>query len=109
MNDLNAFLLSDAAPHGKPFTAGELLAEAEQLLGRQSAGAADEVTIESLVSIGQQYVSQDEDDNARRVLARALRPLEEPAGTGRGDARQGGVCVCRGVGARRRPDTRADL
>ena len=39
------------APNGKPFTAGELLAEAERLLERQSVGAADEVTIESLVSI----------------------------------------------------------
>ena len=71
VNDLNAFLLSDAAPHGRPFTAGDLLGQAERLLEKQSAGAPDEVTIESLVSIGRQYVSQDEDGNARRVLERA--------------------------------------
>jgi eukaryotic-like serine/threonine-protein kinase len=71
VNDLNAFLLSDAAPHGRPFTAGDLLTQAEQLLEKQSAGPPDEVTIESLISIGRQYVSQDEDANARRVLARA--------------------------------------
>ena len=29
INDLNSFLLSDAAPSGKPFTAGELLGRAE--------------------------------------------------------------------------------
>jgi len=71
MNDLNTFLLSDAAPHGRPFTAGELLNQAEALLNRQSAGTADDVTVESLISIGRQYRSQDEDANARRVLDRA--------------------------------------
>jgi len=106
VNDLNAFLLSDAAPHGKPFTAGELLAEAERLLERQSGGAADEVTIESLVSIGQQYVSQDEDDNARRVLGRAYdlsKSLPETSAATRAKA----ACAYAGALARGPDLTRA--
>src|SRR5207342_1340327 len=35
INDLNAFLLSDAAPSGKPFTVDDLLGSAEQIVRRQ--------------------------------------------------------------------------
>ncbi|HYV65793.1 MAG TPA: serine/threonine-protein kinase, partial [Myxococcales bacterium] len=35
INDLNVFLLSDAAPSGKPFTATQLLARAEHIIERQ--------------------------------------------------------------------------
>lgn len=71
VNDMNAFLLSDAAPLGQSFTAGSLLASAEELLNRHPVEPADETTVESLISIGRQYWSQDEDDNARRALTRA--------------------------------------
>ncbi len=71
VNDMNAFLLSDAAPLGQSFTAGDLLARAEDLLNRHPVDPPDETTVESLVSIGRQYWAQDEDDNARRVLTRA--------------------------------------
>ena len=71
VNDMNAFLLSDAAPLGQSFTAGDLLARAEDLLNRHPVEPPDETTVESLISIGRQYWSQDEDDNARRVLTRA--------------------------------------
>ncbi len=71
VNDMNAFLLSDAAPLGQSFTAGDLLARAEDLLNRHPVDPPDETTVESLISVGRQYWAQDEDDNARRVLARA--------------------------------------
>lgn len=71
VNDMNAFLLSDAAPLGQSFTAGALLARAEDLINRHPATPPDETTVEALISIGRQYWSQDEDDNARRVLTRA--------------------------------------
>ncbi len=70
VNDMNAFLLSDAAPLGQSFTAGTLLARAEELLNRHPVQPPDETTVESMISIGRQYWSQDEDDNARRVLSR---------------------------------------
>jgi tetratricopeptide (TPR) repeat protein len=70
INDLNGFLLSDAAPGGKPFTAGELLARAERIVARQRGDALGD-RAELLVSIGRQYQSQDEDTKAQRLLAEA--------------------------------------
>jgi serine/threonine-protein kinase len=86
INDLNAFLLSDAAPSGKPFTVGDLLSRAERVVAAER-GAADENRVEILMAIGSQYWSQDEDENARRVLGRAYelsrrlpnRPLQAKA------------------------------
>lgn len=72
INDMNAFLLSDAAPLGQPFTAGELLRRAEGLLNRHRTDPPDGSMVESLVSIGGQFQSRDEDENARRVLTRAF-------------------------------------
>jgi eukaryotic-like serine/threonine-protein kinase len=70
INDLNSFLLSDAAPSGKPFTVDELLGRAEHILDRQ-AGQGDANRAELLLSIGQQYESQEETDKARRLLDQA--------------------------------------
>ena len=70
--DLNEFLLTDAAPEGRPFTAGDLLARAEAVLYRHPTDPPDASTVESLVSVGNQFQSQDEDGNARRVLTRAF-------------------------------------
>ena len=53
INDLNTFVLSDAAPSGKTFTARELLARAEQVVARQT-GEADDNRVELLISIGHQ-------------------------------------------------------
>ncbi len=69
INDLNSFLLSDAAPSGKPFTVGELLARAEQIVEHQRGEA--ESRAELLVALGRQYASQDEDAEARRLLTEA--------------------------------------
>ena len=65
--DFNEFLLSDAAPSGKPFTVNELLARAEDILARQRT-ADDTSRVELMVVIGDQYSTQDEDAKARRVL-----------------------------------------
>jgi hypothetical protein len=68
INDLNAFLVSDAAPNGRPFTARELLAQAEQIVERGEAGAN---RAELLIAIGRQYESLEEDAKARRLLTEA--------------------------------------
>jgi serine/threonine protein kinase len=72
MNDLDSFLLSDAAPSGKPFTVDDLLGRAEHIVGRQKdTDAVDRVA--TLVSIGRQYESQDEDGKSLPVLEEAYR------------------------------------
>ena len=68
--EFNEFLLSDAAPSGKPFTVNELLQRAEDTLARQSSG--DEISrVELLAAVGDQYSTQDEPAKARRVLEQA--------------------------------------
>jgi serine/threonine-protein kinase len=70
INELNEFLLSDAAPIGQPFTAGQVLARAERVLERQQSGSLD-ARVSSLVTIGRQYAGQDDDSDALRVLEQA--------------------------------------
>ncbi len=72
INDLNSFLLSDAAPSGKPFTVNELLARAEHIVERQH-GENDANRVELLIAIGRQYATQDEDAKARQVLEEAYK------------------------------------
>jgi eukaryotic-like serine/threonine-protein kinase len=94
--EFNEFLLSDAAPSGKPFTVNELLGSAENILARQR-NADDTSRAELMVVIGDQYSTQDEDAKARRVLEAAYklsRPLKEPT------ARAETSCSLAGVLAR---------
>jgi eukaryotic-like serine/threonine-protein kinase len=70
MNDFNHFLLSDAMPSGKPFTAGQLLKRAEEVLEHEG-NETDELRIDLLIAIGTHYQSLDLDDDASRVLTRA--------------------------------------
>jgi tetratricopeptide (TPR) repeat protein len=72
INDLNSFVLSDAAPSGKPFTVNELLARAEHIVARQH-GENDPDRVELLISIGRQYWMQDEDARSRQVLEQAYQ------------------------------------
>ncbi|MGH8722935.1 MAG: serine/threonine-protein kinase, partial [Burkholderiales bacterium] len=53
INVLNSFVLSDAAPLGKPFTVNDLLARAEHIVQRQRGGTTARVDL--LMSIGRQY------------------------------------------------------
>jgi len=81
INDLNSFVLSDAAPSGKPFTVSELLGRAERIVQRQH-GQAGSSRVELLTSIGVQYWAQDQDNSAARVLEEAYRlslEIPEPA------------------------------
>ncbi|MGH9884192.1 MAG: protein kinase domain-containing protein, partial [bacterium] len=69
-NDLNNFLLYDAAPSGRPFTVGDLLARAEEVVDREQ-GEAGEDRVDMLIDIGRLHAVRDEDDQARRLLERA--------------------------------------
>ncbi|HWZ82723.1 MAG TPA: serine/threonine-protein kinase [Terriglobales bacterium] len=71
VNDLNSFLLSDAAPSGKPFTVNELLERARQIVEAQHGNDASRVQL--LISIGEQYNTQDEDAKSRPILEEAYR------------------------------------
>jgi eukaryotic-like serine/threonine-protein kinase len=81
LNEFHEFLLSDAAPSGKPFTVNELLRRAERIVERQHA-ANDPTRITLMISIGRQYLEQDEGGSARRVLEEAnklSRGLSDPS------------------------------
>ncbi len=81
INDLNSFVLSDAAPSGKPFTVNELLGRAERIVQRQHRQTGGS-RVELLTSIGVQYWAQDQDDSAARVLEEAYKlslKIPEPA------------------------------
>jgi serine/threonine protein kinase len=69
INDLNSFLLSDAAPSGQPFTVNDLLKRAEHVVERQRGN--DVTRVELLMSIGRQYTVQDEYAKARVLLEEA--------------------------------------
>jgi tetratricopeptide (TPR) repeat protein len=81
INELNAFVLSDAAPSGKPFTVNDLLANAEQIAARQP-DRSDPSRVDMLISIGRQYATQDEGKSALRVLTEAYdqsRSIADPS------------------------------
>jgi len=69
INDLNEYVLSNAAPSGKPFTVNDLLAGAERIIQRQHGDEATRVVL--LVSVGQQYMVQEEYQKARGLLEQA--------------------------------------
>jgi eukaryotic-like serine/threonine-protein kinase len=71
VNDLDAFLLTEAAPSGTPFTVGELLARAERVIEREYT-ESDANRAEMLVAIGMQYQTLDEGAKARRLLNQAF-------------------------------------
>jgi serine/threonine-protein kinase len=72
INDLNTFLLADAAPSGKPFTSRELLQRAERIIEQQHA-PNDLDRVRLMVSIGNQYLMLDDEHSAVRVLEEAYR------------------------------------
>lgn len=70
VNDLNEFLLSDAAPSGKPFTVNDLLTRAEHVVERQQ-DKHDPQRVEMLISLGRQYNVLDEQAKSRQLLSEA--------------------------------------
>jgi len=69
VNDLNEFLLSDAAPSGERFTVEDLLRQAERIVDGQHGD--DEIRTGMLIAIGLQYWMLDEDQRARQTLEQA--------------------------------------
>lgn len=79
INDLNAFLIADAAPMGASFTARDLLQRAERIVGHQRRDAADN-RVEMLVAIGRLYGSVGETAGENRILEQAYtlsRPIPD--------------------------------
>ena len=72
MNDLNQFVVIEAIPAGTSFTAGELLARAEEAIAQQHANDA-ETRVAMMVAIGRQYWAQDQYENSQRVLSAAYK------------------------------------
>jgi serine/threonine-protein kinase len=70
VNEFDSFLLADAAPSGKPFTAGELLARAEKIVARRQGGS-DVERVDTMLTIGEQYRTLDQMNDALRILTRA--------------------------------------
>jgi serine/threonine protein kinase/tetratricopeptide (TPR) repeat protein len=70
VNDLNEFLLSDAAPSGRPFTVNDLLMRAEHIVERQQ-NKHDPQRVEMLISLGRQYNVLDEQAKSRQLLGEA--------------------------------------
>jgi serine/threonine-protein kinase len=105
LNDFHQFLLSDAAPSGKPFTVNELLRRAEHAVNRQHA-ANDPNRVTLLISIGRQYMEQDEGSSARRALEEAYklsRGLTDPS------TRAGASCTLAAQLARDEELSRAEM
>jgi len=71
VNDLNGFVLSDAAPSGKPFTVADLLHRAERIVERQSVDPG--MRADLLFDIGSQYTVTDDYNEARRIIEKAYR------------------------------------
>jgi eukaryotic-like serine/threonine-protein kinase len=71
LNELMSYVLTDAAPAGKPFTVNELLARAAHVLERQRTNDTDRAAL--LTSIGRQYDTQDEDNAALKYLGDAYQ------------------------------------
>ena len=71
INDLNAFLIADAAPVGTTFTARDLLVRAERIVTRQQDDT-DGTRIDSLLSIGRLYSTLGDTPRATAVLLQGL-------------------------------------
>jgi serine/threonine-protein kinase len=81
VTDLNELLLSNAAPMGKPLAVDQLLEREERVIEHErNPDPANHVELQ--LSLGNQYSSEDENDNALRVLNaayRVSRDLKEPS------------------------------
>jgi len=75
-DDFLDFLLSDAAPSGKPFTINDLLGRATKIVEKQKTSPTQ---IELLDWIGVDYGSQDEHGHAKEILERAYQLSRQSA------------------------------
>jgi len=72
LNEFHQFILSDAAPSGRPFTVSELLERAEHIATQQRA-TNDTNRVDLLAALGFQYSVLGEDAKAHRVLEEAYK------------------------------------
>jgi eukaryotic-like serine/threonine-protein kinase len=72
VTDFNAFVLSDAAPMGRPFTVNDLLRRAEHIVDRQQ-GPIDSNQVELLIALGRQFETQEQHSDSRRILEKAYQ------------------------------------
>jgi serine/threonine-protein kinase len=96
------FLLSNAAPSGKPFTVNDLLDRADHIVEKQQASPEQ---IEMLEWIGTDYASQDQHGRARPVLERAYQLSQQSADPA---VRAKGACALGFALSRDEDLTRAD-
>jgi serine/threonine-protein kinase len=92
-DDFLEFLLSDAAPSGKPFTVNDLLARGEEILNRQHT-RDDATRVELMLWIGGDYSAGDDAASARRIIEAAYtrsRGLSDPAIRGRASCYYGAI------------------
>jgi serine/threonine-protein kinase len=68
INELNSFLLTDAAPGGKPFTVGDLLARAERIVEQQKPDPHGR-QLEMMVAVGRELQNHDQVARARKLLS----------------------------------------
>ncbi|HET7757023.1 MAG TPA: serine/threonine-protein kinase, partial [Steroidobacteraceae bacterium] len=84
LNELNNYVLTDAAPAGKPFTVNDLLGRATHVLERQTIESANRVAL--LTSIGREYSTQDQRETGQRLLGESYqlsRTTADPSGRAR--------------------------
>ncbi len=88
-DDFLDFLLSDAAPSGKPYTVNDLLGRAEHIVEKQKPSP---MQLELFEWIGVDYASQDQPGLARPILERAYnlsRQSSDPEVRARGSCNLG--------------------
>ena len=71
INNLNSFLLTDAAPNGKPVLANDLLDRATHIVERENYESGPANHAKLLVSLGSQYMEKGENDKATQILGEA--------------------------------------
>jgi serine/threonine protein kinase len=82
INNLNQFLLSDAAPSGTPLTVNELLERAEHIVERENYAYNPSNHVKILASLGLQFLQSDENEKALRLAEQAYRlsnQIREPS------------------------------
>jgi serine/threonine protein kinase len=71
LNQLNSFLLTDAAPSNTPITVNRLLGRAELIVNKENYADHPADHVELLVSIGEQHFARGETQESQRVLQEA--------------------------------------
>ncbi|MGE3468722.1 MAG: protein kinase [Vicinamibacterales bacterium] len=104
INDLNAFLIADAAPLGTAFTPRELLERAERIVGRQGDDR-EETRTDSMIAIAGMFGNVGETTRALTLMRRAYeaaRTSPDPTLRGRAACELGREVVKTGDIARAR-------